>query len=211
MQKEFEKVRPQVVGTWFDEMRRSGHVVLRTSVAKTVLFALIAWAIVAFIVVTFSAVPISTWIPFSGSGGGGVLQFLLGLVFIVGLLLFGFGALLWTFIFPVVRPRMIVSWWGVQSIGWKPGGAFTLFSAPWASIVRVDGMIVPTRRPFPPTLHVVLTAHASGVQRAPWIRARSKGPTVVYGVNTMLRGRRREIMAFLMNVHETVRTQRDDA
>lgn len=207
MQKEIQKARPRVLQMWFDELERSGRMVLRTSLIKTASFALIAWILVACLVVMFAVVPVSTWNPFGGSLGedGGPLQFLMGLMFVAGFVLFGFGALLWTFVFPVVRPRLAISWWGVQSIGWKPGGTFTLFSAAWADIVAVGGIHTHTKWPFPPSLHVMLTARTNGVRRAPWIRVRSQDSTVVYNINTMLCGRRREVLAFLVDVHAAVR------
>lgn len=85
---------------------------LRTNLLKTFAFALVSWLLVGAIILTFAVTPASTWNPLSpGFGGWAVFFFLV--VFAIGLVLFGFGAVLWTFVFPFVRPQLVVSRWGV--------------------------------------------------------------------------------------------------
>jgi hypothetical protein len=134
-----------------------------------------------------------------------VLTFLFGLLLVAGLLLFAVGCVMWTFVFPVVRPRLAVSWWGIQSVAWKPGGLFTLFAAPWPAIMVVHGYHTATRWPFPDTLHVQVSARGHSVERASVVRVREKSTLVDYEINSQLRGRKREILAFLLRVHATVR------
>lgn len=205
LQKEVAKANPKRLRRWFDELEREGRVVLHTSFLRTAAYALVAWVFVIFIVAGFAVLPVSTWNPLAGDRGIiGWMQAGMGLMFVAGLILFGFGALLWTFVFPVVRPRMIISRWGIESIGWKPGGVFTLFSVAWADVVQVGGQITPTRWPFPPTLQVLLTARADGVRRVRWVRVRPQWETVEHVVNGMLRGRRRDVLALLSAVHAAV-------
>ena len=92
-------------------MRRDGRVVLRTNLVKTFAFALGSWLFVGALVLTFTVTPGSTWNPTSPGFGGWPVFFLL-VVFAIGLVLFGFGAVLWTFVFPFVRPQLVVSRWG---------------------------------------------------------------------------------------------------
>ena len=206
LQKEVAKANPKRLHRWFDELEREGRVVLRTSFLRTAVYALGAWVFVIFITAGFIVLPVSTWNPFAGDRGiSGWMQAGMGLLFVAGLILFGFGALLWTFVFPVVRPRMVVSRWGIESIGSKPGGVFTLFSVAWADVVQLGGHFTPTRWPFPPILQVMLTARADGVRRARWVRVSARASTVVHGVNGMLRGRRRDVLAFLVHAHAAVR------
>ena len=206
LQKEVEKANAKRLHRWFDQLEREGQAVLRTSFLRTLVYALGAWAFVVCIVALFVVLSVSTWNPVSEPSRGlsGWMQFGAGLLFFVGLILFGFGAVLWTFVFPVVRPRLVVSRWGIRSVGSKPGGEFTLFSAAWEDIVHVGGFHTTTRWPFPAMLHVTVTARADGVRRAAWIRTRGRGATAVYGVNGMLRGRRRDVLAFLVQVHTAV-------
>lgn len=206
LQKEVAKANPKRLHRWFDELEREGRVVLRTSFLRTAVYALGAWVFVIFITAGFIVLPVSTWNPFAGDRGiGGWMQAGMGLLFVAGFLLFGLGALLWTFVFPIVRPRTVVSRWGIESIGSKPGGVFTLFAVAWTDVVHVGGQFTATRWPFPPVLHVMVTARADGVRRARWVRSRAQGSTVVHGVNGMLRGRRRDVLAFLVHAHAAVR------
>lgn len=207
MEKEYRKVRPQVLERWWETLERDGVVVFRMNVVKTALFAAGSWAFVVGIVMIFAASPLATWNPFDTTGEGGVLQFLFGLLLVAGLLLFSVGVVMWTFVYPVVRPRLAVSWWGVQSVAWKPGGLFTLFAAPWPSIILVDGFHTATKWPFPDTLHVRINARGHGVERARPVRVRQQDTWVEYQLNGQLRGRKREILAFLQQVHVAVRPE----
>lgn len=206
LQKDIQKANQKRLHRWFDELERDGCAVLRTNYLRTALSALFAWVFVLFITTAFVVLPPSTWNPLSDPSQGltGWMQFVLGLFFVAGFFLFGFGAVLWTFIYPVVRPRLLVSWWGLRSVGWKPGGELTLFSAAWEDIVQVGGFYTTTRWPMPPLLHVTVTAMTEGVQKFVLVRARKQGATVVHGVNSMLRGRRRDVLAFLVAVHAAV-------
>ncbi|WP_147522536.1 hypothetical protein [Brevibacterium senegalense] len=205
MEKEFRKVRPHVIERWFETLERDGVVVFRMSLMKTALFAATSWAFVVGIVMMFRVTPLATWNLFDTAGQGAVLPFLFGLLMAAGLLLFAVGCVMWTVVFPVVRPRLAVSWWGIQSVAWKPGGLFTLFAAPWPAIMVVHGYHTATRWPFPDTLHVQVSARGHSVERARPVRVRSHGTVVDYQVNGQLRGRKREILAFLLRVHAAVR------
>src|SRR5699024_9461511 len=146
LQKEVEKANPKRLHRWFDELEREGRVVLRTSLLRAAAYALGAWIFVILIAAGFIALPVSTWNPFAGDRGiTGWMQAGMGLLFVAGFVLFGFGALLWTFVFPVVRPRLVVSRWGVRSTGSQPGGVFTLFAVAWADVVQVGRPFAPTR------------------------------------------------------------------
>src|SRR5699024_11949811 len=61
---------------------------------------------------------LGAWNPLSEDFGGWLVFFVL-LVFAAGFVLFGLGAVLWTFIFPIVRPQLVVSRWGVEASWWK--------------------------------------------------------------------------------------------
>lgn len=172
---------------------------LRTSFLKTLVAAVVAWIFVASLVAIFTVMPLSMWNPLSQNFGGWA-QFIMGLVLVAGLILFGLGSVLWTFVFPVVRPRMIVSQWGVQTVGSKPGGHFTLFAAAWSDIVEVDGFYTTTRWPFPSMLHVKINARGGSVERNVLIQPRRKPATVVHPVSPMLQGRARDVLAFLVKV-----------
>lgn len=207
MEKELRKVRPHVIDRWFETLERDGVVVFRMSVIKTALLAAISWAFVMGIIMTFAQTSPSRWNPLDTSGEGGVLMFLFGLLLVAGLLLFAVGCVMWTFVFPVVRPRLAVSWWGVQSVAWKPGGLLTLFAAPWPAVILVDGFHTATKWPFPDTLHVRINARGHGVERARPVRVRQQDTWMEYEVNGQLRGRKREILAFLQQVHVAVRPE----
>src|SRR5699024_475907 len=100
LRKEVEKANPKRLQRWFDELAREGRVVLRTSFLRTVAYALGAWIFVVLIGGGFIALPVSTWNPFAGDRGiTGWMQAGMGLLFCVGFLMFGFGALMWTFVF----------------------------------------------------------------------------------------------------------------
>ena len=119
LRKEVEKANPKRLHRWFDQLEREGQAVLPTSFLRTLVYALGAWAFVVGIVTLFVIMPISTWNPLSEPSRGlsGWMQAGMGLLFLVALFLFGFGVILWTFVFPVVRPRLVVSRWGKRSIG----------------------------------------------------------------------------------------------
>lgn len=138
LQNDIAKANPKRLDRWSEELERNDHAVLRTSFLKTLVAAVAAWIFVASLVTMFTIMPLSKWNPLSQDFGGWA-QFIMGVVLFTGLILFGFGAVVWTFVFPAVRPRMIVSQWGVRTVGSKPGGQFTLFAAAWSDIVEVDG------------------------------------------------------------------------
>lgn len=172
---------------------------------KTLAAAVTAWVFVAFLVMAFFLTPLSTWNPLAQDFGGWA-QLFLGLVLLAGLILFGFGAVLWTFIYPVVRPRMLVSRWGVQTVVSKPavvskpGGRITLFAAAWSDISEVDGFYTATRLPFVWVLHGRITARGKSVEHNALIRSRKKHTTFVHTVSGMLQGRARDVLAFLIQV-----------
>lgn len=161
---------------------------------------MVAWIFVAAVLTLFLVQPLSTWSPLSHDFGGWP-QLVLGLVFISGLILFGAGAVLWTVVFPMVRPRMIVSRWGIRTVGSKPGGRFMLFAAAWPDVIKVDGYYTSTRWPFPPMLHLRITARGESVQRKGLIRMRRRRATVVNQVNGLLQGRVRDVLAILVQAH----------
>lgn len=204
LRKEVDKASQKRLRHWFDALEREGHTVLRVSVFRTALLALVGWGFVAFIVMVFIVTPQSAWNPFSGEYRvpDGWLTTVLALFFLLALLLFGAGALLSTFVYPFARPRLEVSWWGVRSVWWTPGGEREIFSAPWSDVVAVGGSFTSTRWPFPDVLHVTITARSNG---APRVRRRRRvrhaGGNVVHDVDWMLQGRHRDVLAFLAQVH----------
>lgn len=202
--KEIAKANRKRLERWSDELDRTGRVVLRTSFLKTFGFAVFAWICVGALVTMFTVMPLSMWNPLSVDFAGWV-QLVFGLLLFMGLILFGFGAVLWTFVYPMVRPRTIVSRWGVQAVVSKPGGPLTLFEAAWSDIVAVGGGIYSfTRWPFPPVLTVRISAQGKSVQRKVLIRPRRMPETVVANISGMLRGRPRDVLAFLVQVQTAV-------
>src|SRR5699024_10106341 len=122
---------------WTAEMRRNGRVVLRTNLFKTIVWGLVCWLFVGASIVMFT-VNAGSWNPLSDDFGGWLVFFFL-LVFAAGFVLFGLGAVLWTFIFPLVRPQLVVSRWGVEASWWKPGGRPMRCAAPWTGDVSQGG------------------------------------------------------------------------
>lgn len=208
LQNEIAKANPKRLDRWSEELERNDHAVLRTSFLKTLVAAVAAWIFVASLVTMFTIMPLSKWNPLSQDFGGWA-QFIMGVVLFTGLILFGFGAVVWTFVFPAVRPRMIVSQWGVRTVGSKPGGQFTLFAAAWSDNVEVDGFYTSTRWPFPSMLHVKIIARGDSVERNVLIQPRKKPATVVHPVSPMLQGRTRDVLAFLVEVQAAVGEGRD--
>src|SRR5699024_8809140 len=129
---------------------------------------------------------------------GGWLVFFFLLVFAAGFVLFGLGAVLWTFIFPLVRPQLVVSRWGVEASWWKPGGRTIRFAAPWTGIVSLGGQFLPRRWPMPDGLIVTITAHGTTADQN---RLMGRKPAMVtHRVSTMLHGRSRDVLAFVVQV-----------
>lgn len=202
--KEIAKANRKRLGQWSDELDRNGRVVLRTSFLKTLGFAVFAWICVGALVTMFTVMPLSMWNPLSDDFVGWA-QLIFGLLLFMGLILFGFGSVLWTFVYPLVRPRTIVSRWGVQTVVSKPGGPLTLFEAAWSDIIAVGGGIYAfTRWPFPPVLTVRISARGKSVQRKVLIRPRRIPEIVIANISGLLRGRPRDVLAFLVQVQTAV-------
>ncbi|SDS63748.1 hypothetical protein SAMN04489751_2473 [Brevibacterium sandarakinum] len=126
----------------------------------------------------------------------------------VGLILWSLGAVMWTFFFPLVRPRLIVSMWGIHTVRSKPGGRFTLFKAAWSDIARIGGIRRSTNWPFPPLVRVTIIAGGESVERKTLLRSRGKPETVTGTVSRYLRGRPRDVLAFLVQVRAKVGEER---
>lgn len=197
------KANPKRLGQWSDELDRNGHVVLRTSFLKTLGFAVFAWFCVGAFVTMFTVMPLSMWNPLSDDFAGWA-QLVFGLLLFMGVILFGFGSVLWTFVYPMVRPRTIVSRWGVQTVVSKPGGPFTLFEAAWSDIVSVGGIYTFSRWPFRPVMLVTISARGQSVERKVLIRPRRIPETVIANISGLLRGRPRDVLAFLVQVQMAV-------
>src|SRR5699024_10172315 len=140
---------------------------------------------------------LGAWNPLSEDFGGWLVFFVL-LVFAAGFVLFGLGAVLWTFIFPIVRPQLVVSRWGVEASWWKPGGRTIRFAAPWTGIVSLGGQFLPRRWPMPDGLIVTITAHGTTADMNRMMCR--KAAMVTHRVSTMLHGRSRDVLAFLVQV-----------
>lgn len=197
------RANPRRLETWSQEFERTGRVVLRTSLLKTLGTAAVSWLFVAALVTMFVVTPVTRWNPQSDDfAGWGLL--LCGVLFVIGLFLFGFGAVTWGFVYPVIRPRTIVSRWGVETLGWKPGGTFTLFQAAWPDIVRIGGTYTAMKWPFPSVLRVTITAQGDSVRRGSLLRIRTGPDEVIETVSWMLRGRPRDVLAFLVGVRDGV-------
>ena len=181
-------------------MRRDGRVVLRTNLVKTFALALVSWLFVGAIILTFVVTPVSTWNPLSPGFGGWPVFFLL-VVFAIGLVLFGFGAVLWTFVFPFVRPQFVVSRWGVESSWWKPGGRVRQFATPWSGVVDVGGEFHWRKYPLPDALNVTITARGATVHQNALIGNVRKREMVTYRVLRELKARPRDVLVFLREVH----------
>ena len=181
-------------------MRRDGRVVLRTNLVKTFAFALGSWLFVGALFLTFTVTPGSTWNPTSPGFGGWPVFFLL-VVFAIGLVLFGFGAVLWTFVFPFVRPQLVVSRWGVESSRWKPGGQVRQFATPWSGVVDIGGEFQWRRGAIPDALIVTITARGAAVHQNALIGKAKKPEMVTYRVLRELKARPRDVLVFLREVH----------
>lgn len=178
-------------------MRRSGRVVLRTNVVKTFVWGLVSWLFVGAIILVFAVNSGSDWNPLSDDFAGWPVFFLL-LVFAAGLLLFGTGAVMWTFVFPFVRPQFVVSRWGVESSRWKPGGRVRQFAAPWSGIVDIGGEFQRRKWPLPDALVVTITARGATAHQNALIGNVRKPEMVTFRVLRELRARPRDVLVFLM-------------
>lgn len=181
-------------------MRRDGRVVFRTNLFKTSAAALVSWLFVGAIILTFTVTPASTWNPMSPGFGGPPVFFLL-VVFAVGLVLFGFGAVLWTFVFPLVRPQMVISRWGVESSGWRPGGRRMEFATPWSGVVDIRGEFQWRKYPLPDALFVTIIARGATAHQAALIGAVRKPEMVTYRVLRELKAKPRDVLVFLREAH----------
>lgn len=198
--KDIAEANPKHLKRWTEEFDRSGQVVLRPSLLKTLGLAVVAWIFVVALITMFIIMPLSMWNPLSDDFTGWA-QLLFGFLLFRGMILFAFGAVLWTFIYPLVRPRTIVSRWGVQMVVSKPGGTLTLFKATWADVECVSGIYTVTRWPFPPMLTVTITARGQSVERTTLFRPRRTPETVRSNVSRLLPGKPRDVLAFLVQVH----------
>lgn len=205
--KDIAKANPKRLRRWTEEFERNGQVMLRTSFLNTLGLAVAAWIFVATLIAMFTVLPLSMWNPLSEDFTGWV-QLFFGLLLFLGLILFAFGAVLWTFVYPLVRPRTIISRWGVQIVVSKPGGEFALFKAAWSDVVRVGGIYTPMRRPFPPMLTVTITAGGHSVEQNTLIRPRRRPEIVTGNMSRLLPGRPRDVLAFLVQVHAAVGEER---
>jgi hypothetical protein len=184
-------------------MRADGQVVLRTSFLKTAAAAVVAWAFVGFIVVLFTVTPASDWNPLA-DGFVGIVRFCFLLLFVVGLAMFGFGAVCWTIVYPIIRPRTVVSPRGVEITWWKPGGRVTQFATSWQDIVRIGGTFHSTKWPLSDMLTVTILAegpsvHSNALMRRRRTRAKA---AQLWPVSRLRRGRPRDVLAFLMQMKE---------
>ena len=181
-------------------MRRDGRIVLKANLVKTFALALVSWLFVGAIILTFVVTPVSTWNPLSPGFGGWPVFFLL-VVFAIGLVLFGFGAVLWTFVFPFVRPQFVVSRWGVESSWWKPGGRVRQFATPWSGVVDIGGEFHWRKGVLPDALNVTITARGATVHQNALIGNVRKPEMVTYRVLRELKARPRDVLVFLREVH----------
>jgi len=181
-------------------MRRDGRVVLRTNLVKTFAMALICWLFVGAIILMFVVTPASTWNPMSpGFGGWPVFFFLV--VFAIGLVLFGVGAVLWTFVFPLLRPQSVISRWGVESSRWKPGGRLRQFATPWSGVVDIGGEFEWRKYPLPDALFVTITARGPTAHQNALIGKPRKPEKVTYRLLKELKAKPRDVLVFLREVH----------
>ncbi|MGO3021919.1 MAG: hypothetical protein ACTIIH_01610 [Brevibacterium sp.] len=200
LQKEIGKADRRRIDQWHAAMRRDGRVVLRTNLVKTFALALVCWLFVGAIILTFAVTPGSTWNPLS-PGFGGWLVFFLLVVFAIGLALFGIGALLWTFVFPFVRPQFVVSRWGVESSWWKPGGRVMQFATPWSGVVDIGGEFHWRKGAIPDALVVTITARGVTAHRNALIGNVKSPEMVTYRVLRELKAKPRDVLVFLREVH----------
>lgn len=205
---------PERVGRWVEELNRTGQTVLRTGFFKTLGFALISWELSVFFALPFVGTPAPIWIPVwepLETPSSWAVSILSGALFAVGLAVSVTGALMFTVAIPLLRPRTIVSRWGIRTIWWVPGGSFTQFSAAWADIDLIDGFsphtMEPRMWPLRPILHVRITASGPTVKntlllpRKKSLRAASDGQRT-YLLSLLLRGGSSERLAFLLQAQE---------
>ncbi|WP_172171694.1 hypothetical protein [Brevibacterium sp. CT2-23B] len=200
LQKEIAKADRRRIDQWHAAMRRDGRVVLRTNLVKIFALALVSWLFVGAIILTFTVTSASTWNPMSPGFGGWPVFFLLA-VFAIGLALIGVGALLWTFVFPVVRPQFVVSRWGVESSWWKHGGRVRQFATPWSGIVDIGGEFQWRKGMLPDALVVTITARGVTAHRNALIGNVRLPELVTYRVSRRLKAKPRDVLVFLREVH----------
>ncbi|WP_166821689.1 hypothetical protein [Brevibacterium limosum] len=199
LHKEIAKADRRRIEQWHAAMRRDGHVVLPTNLFKTFAMGLVCWLFVGAIILMFAVTPGSTWNPLSPDFGGWLVFFFM-LLFALALLMFGVGAVLWAFVFPFVRPQVVVSQWGVESSWWKPGGRIRQFAAPWSGIVDIGGEFQWRKWPLPDALIVTITARGATAHQNALIGNVRKPEMVTYRVLRELKARPRDVLVFLMQI-----------
>ena len=214
MEKALLKVDHRRVGEWLRELDRQGQVVFRASAAKVGFLAVGSWIFLLLIGGGLIAMDWSDWVLFSDPSRRvvGVLQLVFGiLLFGAGLLLFGSAAILFTFVTPFAAPRTIVTHHEVRYVWGADPHRRPVFAAHWCDVVAVRG-ILRRRRRLPAMLVLCFYVRRSQVSR--WRGRPTETRTAIPGqlltgeVGFLLRDRRPDVLAFLLEVHRRSQSSR---
>ncbi|SMY13051.1 hypothetical protein [Brevibacterium jeotgali] len=212
------------VQVWLREHDEQGEVVFRLSMRYIIGTAVLCWGAVAFLIAFLVLVGPSEWVmvEHAGRGEAAASHMVVGGFVVLGLVVFGTAAVTATFVVPAMRPRTIVTRQGVRSVRTSLRGEHVVFAAAWDSVVGVTATYTLRRFPMPDLLNVIVLAREA--QLSPWrqrIQGRrwdneraagegaaggGAGSRVVEGdLPLMSKHRRRDILGFLVAVHERSR------
>lgn len=220
---ELRRAHRSRVQAWLRELDEQGEVVFRLSLRYIIGSAVLCWGAVAFLIAFLVLVEPSEWVMAEHAGRGEAASHLVvGGFVVLGLVVFGTAAVTATFVVPAMRPRTIVTRQGVQSVRTSLRGEHVVFAADWDSVVGVTVTYTLRRFPMPDRLNVIVLAREA--QLSPWrqrIQGRrwdneraagdgaaggGPGSRVVEGdLPLMSKHRRRDILGFLVAVHERSR------
>lgn len=212
------------VQAWLRELDEQGEVVFRLSLRYIIGFAVQCWGAVAFLIAFLVLVGPSEWVMVEDAGRGeaAASQLVVGGFVVLGLVVFGAAAVMATFIVPTTRPRTIVTRQGVRSVRTSLRGEHVVFAAAWHSDVGVTATYTLRRFPMPDLLNVIVLAREAQlspwrqrIQGRRWDNERAAGDGAAGGcpgsravegdLPLMSKHRRRDILGFLVAVHERSR------
>lgn len=214
MDEHLQKVDHARVAHWLRDFDLHGAVVFRASTAKVVWMAIGGWV---FVIALCAALLSADWrslllVSDPSRQAEGIAQLVLVVLLIGGgLLQFGSAAVLATFIVPLASPRTIVTHRDVHYVGGADPHRRPVFHTQWRDVVAVRGIHTHHRLPIPATLHLRFYTRRAAVSlrrgRAQEMRVAGEGEMIIGAVGWMTKDRRRDIVAFLLEVH--ARSQRE--
>lgn len=213
MDEELRKVDHARVAQWLRDLDLHGEVVFRASTAKVAWMAIGGWVFVLALCGALLSTDRQDWILFSDPSrqAEGIAQLVFGVLLLGGgLLLFGGAAVLATFIVPFASPRTIVTHQGVRYVWGADPRRRPVFHTQWRNVVAVRGIYTHYRLPIPATLHLRFYVRRAVVSvrrgRPNEERVAGEGQVLTGDVGWLTKDRRRDILAFLLEVH--ARSQR---